>query len=202
MPTNITIDQCATWLKGIEAGVIDLTRDNESMAAACAAYLVASPAPAPSDELPPGFLTPNFTLQEMIASDTAAMKGINNTPNDDEIANLTETCDLLEKIRTLCGNKPVVVSSGFRCKALNSAVGGASNSAHLYGCAADFTVSAFGSVYQTCKAIEPHLKEWGVDQLIYENGSWVHIGSAIPPGSPRAQCLTINGGSTLNGIVA
>jgi len=45
---------------------------------------------------------------------------------------------------------------------LNAAVGGAANSAHLYGCAADFTIPAFGSVLDVCKAIEPHLAEWGV----------------------------------------
>lgn len=201
MPTNITRDQVETWLKAIADGLVLLDRDNEGMARAALAYIVPAP-PTPDDELPPGYLTPNFTLQEMVASDTAAMRGIDNTPNDDETDNLTGTCELLENVRALCGDNPLIVTSGFRCGALNQAVGGASNSAHLYGCAADFTVPGFGSVLDTCRAIEPHLVEWGVDQLIYENESWVHIGLASPGSEPRAQCLTINSAGTFNGIVA
>jgi hypothetical protein len=52
-----------------------------------------------------------------------------------------------------------------------------------------------------CLAIEPHLAEWGVDQLIYEM-TWVHIARAVPPSTPRAQCLTINDSGSFNGIVA
>jgi hypothetical protein len=159
----------------------------------------------PTTQQPPPLakfhLTPHFTLAELTRSDTAQAQGIDNTPDADEVDELGETALLLEKVRTLCGNHPVVVSSGFRCPELNAAVGGASNSAHLYGCAADFTVPGFGSVLDVCHAIRPHLAAWGVDQLIYENG-WVHIGRAIPPSTARAQCLTIDGRGTQQGIVA
>jgi zinc D-Ala-D-Ala carboxypeptidase len=156
----------------------------------------------PQQGLPPGNLTPHFTLHEFTASDTAAMRGINNTPTPAALAQLEQTAELMELVRAKCGANPVLISSGYRCPALNSAVGGASNSAHLYGCGADFTVPAFGSVLDVCHAIEPHLAEWGVDQLIYENAAWVHIGRAIPPSTTaRHQCLTINSGGTYNGIV-
>lgn len=154
-------------------------------------------------DVPEDHLSPHFTLAEFIASDTAAMRGIDNTPDDAALEQLEGTADLMELVRARCGSNPVLISSGYRCPELNAAVGGASNSAHLYGCAADFTVPAFGSVLDVCRAIEPHLAEWGVDQLIYENAAWVHIGRAIPPSDvPRAQCLTINSAGTFNGIVA
>jgi len=150
--------------------------------------------------MPTGYLTRHFTLAEMIASDTADERGIDNTPDADEVENLTGTCELLELVRAKCGSNPVTVTSGFRCPELNSAVGGAANSAHLYGCAADFVIPGYGSVLDVCHAIEPHLNEWGVDQLIYENQSWVHIGRAIPPTTPRCQCLTIDQRGTTTGI--
>lgn len=156
-----------------------------------------APQPPP---LPEGYLTPHFTLDEMVTSDTAQAEGIENWPDADEVDELGETAVLLEKVRRLCGDNPVLISSGYRCPELNAAVGGADNSAHLYGCAADFTIPAFGSVLDVCHAIEPHLNEWGVDQLIYENQSWVHIGRAIPPSTARNQCLTIDQRGTTTGI--
>jgi zinc D-Ala-D-Ala carboxypeptidase len=151
--------------------------------------------------LPSGYLTPNFTLAEFITSDTAAMNGIDNTPSDVEVDELAETAELMELVRARCGDHPVLISSGYRCPELNAAVGGAENSAHLYGCGVDFTIPAFGSPLEVARAIEPHMNEWGIDQLIYEM-AWVHIGRAIPPSTPRNQCLTINDGGTYNGIVA
>ena len=149
------------------------------------------------------YLTPNFTLDEMTYSDTANAMGISNAPDGEAFDQLTETCWLLEKIREACGANPVIVSSGYRCPAVNDAVGGATNSAHTWGGAADFTVPGFGSVLDVCHAIEPHLGRWRVDQLIDECGggaSWVHIGRAPPGCEPRCQCLTINDGGTFEGI--
>ena len=195
MRTPITRDECRLWLEGIVQGIVWLDRDNEAMAAAVLAYL-------DDQTVPPGNLTPHFSLAEMIASDTAAMNGIDNTPSDEEIASLTDTCELLELVRALCDESAVMVSSGFRCADLNAAVGGATNSAHLYGCAADITVPSFGTPLDVCRAVEPYVTEWGIDQLIYEQ-TWVHIGRAIPPSTePRCQCLTINSAGTFNGIVA
>ena len=149
------------------------------------------------------YLTPHFTLDEMTYSDTANELGLANDPDADAFEELTATCELLEKVRAACGGHPVIVSSGYRCPAVNAAVGGASNSAHTWGGAADFTVPAFGSVLDVCHAIEPHLGAWGVDQLIDESGggaSWVHIGRAPAGYEPRCQCLTINPSGTTTGI--
>ena len=200
---TITLDQCTVWLDGIAKGVLVLDRDNEGMAAATLAFLAATqPLQPDAADLPSGNLTPHFTLAEMIASDTAAMAGLDNTPDSEEVDALTDTCEVLELIRDRCGGNPVMVSSGYRCPDLNAAVGGASNSAHLYGLAADITIPAFGSPLDICRAIEPHLADFGIDQLIYEM-TWVHIGLPIPPSTtPRCQCLTINSGGTYNGIIA
>lgn len=64
----------------------------------------------------------------------------------------------------------VLISSGYRSPDLNAAVGSAGSSAHLYGCAADFTIPGFGSVEDVCHAIKPHLAEFGIRQLIDESG--------------------------------
>jgi hypothetical protein len=67
---------------------------------------------------------------------TAETKRIDNTPDQAAVGQLTQLARVtLEGIRKICGGHPVIVSSGYRCRELNEAVGGASNSAHLYGCA-------------------------------------------------------------------
>lgn len=82
-------------------------------------------------------LTKNFSLREMTASATASRMGIGNVPTEKEIRNLRMLCEkILQPLRDAWG-QPIVVSSGYRCKALNRKVGGVWNSDHLYGCAAD-----------------------------------------------------------------
>ena len=61
------------------------------------------------------YLTQNFTLEELIASPTAKMKGINNTPNARVIESLKHLCEeILQPIRNKFG-KPITVTSGYRC---------------------------------------------------------------------------------------
>lgn len=79
----------------------------------------------------------NFKLSEFIYSETALEKGIDNTPNEQVIENITLlVIKLLQPLRGLYG-KPIVISSGYRSKELNRAVGGVYNSQHLVGQAAD-----------------------------------------------------------------
>ena len=84
-------------------------------------------------------LTKHFTLQEMTASETAARRGFDNTPNATETANLVRTAELLEEVRALLG-KPILVNSAFRSKQVNDAVGSRDTSQHRLGCAADIRV--------------------------------------------------------------
>ena len=145
-------------------------------------------------------LSRHFTLDELIASQTAARHGIDNTPPPGVVRNLRRLAALLEKIRKLLGGTPILVSSGYRCAALNAAVGGARASAHMAGLAADFTAPDYGSVVQVARRIaESNLR---YDQLIHEYGAWVHIGLAPGRGKPRRQNLSIfKGTGYLKGIV-
>lgn len=118
-------------------------------------------------------LTKHFTLQEMIVSQTASRRGIDNTPNKKQIESLKTLCvEVLEKIRVHY-KKPVIVTSGFRSDKLNKAIGGSTTSQHSHGEAADFTVHGVSN-YEVCKWIENNLN---YDQLIYEFGEngWIHV---------------------------
>lgn len=143
-------------------------------------------------------LTLNFTLEELVASDTAARLGIDNTPPSQVIAELQHTAALLEQIRTLLGGRPVRVSSGYRCLALNRTLRSADTSAHVLGQAADFVVPGFGSPLAICRTLAQHQQSLQFDQLIHEFGSWVHIGRRTQ--SPRGQLLTINDTGTHIGL--
>ena len=145
----------------------------------------------------PRKLSEHFTLEEMILSQTAARKDIDNTPTPAIVVNLRLTVATLEDIRTLLG-VPILVSSGYRSPALNKAVGGSKISAHMQGLAADFTAPGFGTVLQVARKIAA--SEIAYDQLIYEFGSWVHIG--LSTGPPRQQNLSIfTGTGYLPGII-
>ena len=134
-------------------------------------------------------LSPNFTLDELTASQTAARKGLDNTPNATEVANLVRVAALLEEVRALL-NKPILINSGFRSKAVNDAVGSRDTSQHRLGCAADIRVTGMTprEVVEACIAANI-----GYDQIIEEFGSWTHI--SVPntaSTAPRRQALTID----------
>jgi len=139
-------------------------------------------------------LTPHFTLEELTASQSAARLGLDNTPAPEMVDALKRTAQLLEEVRALLG-KPVLVSSGYRAPAVNRAVGGAANSAHMLGCAADFSCPAYGSPLDICRAIAR--SDIAFDQVIHEFRAWVHIAWAP---SPRRQVLTIDAAGTRYGL--
>lgn len=115
-----------------------------------------------------------FTIEEMIKSSTATAKRIDNTPNQTVIDSLTKLIEaVLDPLREWYG-KPIRVNSGYRCEALNKAVGSkAKNSQHLYGEAADITVGSKTENEKLFNYIKDNLP---FDQLINEsNFSWVHV---------------------------
>jgi hypothetical protein len=101
------------------------------------------------------------------------------------VQNLFKLATLLESVRKVLGDKAILVSSGYRCPALNHAVGGAAVSDHLRGAAADFTVPSFGTPLQIATAIAKSNIKFG--QLIWE-GTWVHI--SLPDGNNDGEVLT------------
>ncbi len=138
--------------------------------------------------MPPNvYLSPNFSVYELTQSQAAVRAGLKNEPNSSQLANLRRLADVLESVRRALRDAPMLISSGFRSAAINTRVGGASNSAHLDGRAADFTAPRFGDPKAVCQRI----LDTGIvfDQLIYE-GSWVHLGIARPDAPPRRQVLT------------
>ena len=142
-------------------------------------------------------LSPHFTLAELTVSDTAARKGIDNTPSPAMIENLKKTAALLEEVRTLLGGKPIIVTSGYRCLALNRAIGSGDSSQHVQGQAADFSCPGFGPPLQIAQAIYAAKPPIKFDQLIHEFQSWVHISWAP---EPRMMALTINENGTNYGL--
>ena len=125
----------------------------------------------------------NFTISELVKSDTAEQHGINNTPDINSLDNLLELIFyVLQPLRDKLG-KPMVITSGYRNSQVNKLVGGANNSGHLYGQAADFVVNGM-----TPAQVVEFIKKSGVefDQCIDE-GSWTHI--SFNKGHNRRQVL-------------
>jgi zinc D-Ala-D-Ala carboxypeptidase len=130
-------------------------------------------------------LTRNFSLDQLIYSETAQREGIDNMPSADIVRNLQLLAKGLEQVQALTGF-PLEISSGYRCPELNRRVSGAANSQHTQGLAADFTCSEFGTPVDVIKAI----RDSGVvfDQCILEYAKWVHISFSS---APRGRVLSI-----------
>jgi hypothetical protein len=134
-------------------------------------------------------LTRNFSLQELIKSDTAIRKGIDNNPNADQIEKLKKLCEnVLQPVRDHFGR--VKVTSGFRSPELCVAIGSSINSQHAKAEACDFEVIGVDNaevadwVYANCQT----------DQLILEfytpgepNSGWIH--ASWVEFNPRAQYM-------------
>ena len=136
-------------------------------------------------------LSPHFTLEKLCFSDTALRIGIGNTPNAGEIDNLRRLCgDLLEPAQSILG-VPLVINSGFRCPALNAAVGGATGSAHMDGRAADFKLPNGMVLLDAFDAMRRSSLPY--DQIIFECGAWIHLAIAQVGVDPRRQALKATG---------
>lgn len=136
-------------------------------------------------------LTNNFTLEELVVSQEALRKGLNNTPEKGIFSNLIITAENMELVRSVLHNHPIIISSGYRSPEVNLAVGGSKNSQHMKGEAVDFTCPKFGSPKLIIKAIIASNIQY--DQLILEFNSWVHISFSI---ANRRQALIIDRNGT------
>lgn len=136
-------------------------------------------------------LTPHFTLEELTRTDH---RTLDNTPNEQEIANLTRLAGLLERVKVVVGGRPVMLNSGFRSKAVNDAAGSKDTSQHRLGCAGDLRVPGMTADDVVRAIIVANLP---FDQLIREFDSWTHI--SVPNSTalrPRRQALIIDNAGT------
>lgn len=128
----------------------------------------------------------NFTLEEFINSPTAKANNIDNTPSEQVKNNIIQLVNnILQPIRDEWG-KPITVTSGYRCKALNDKVKGSKTSQHMTGDAADITVGSpqenkklFHLIVDMCQQ-----KKITYGQLIWEKGNktgpqWLHVSNQI-----------------------
>lgn len=129
-----------------------------------------------------------FTMKELAKSSTADKLGIDNTPTPEASVQLSNlVTHVLDPLREMYG-KPITVNSGYRCPKLNDAVGGAKNSQHMRGEAADITA---GSKMENKRLFELIWDNLPFDQLIDEsNYSWVHV-SYVSSSKNRKQILSL-----------
>ena len=122
-------------------------------------------------------LSENFTLEELIRSNTAERMGIDNVPKDEKVVeNLRSLClEVLQPLRDYVG-APVHINSGYRCPELNMAVGGVKNSQHCRGEAADIRIVSPKQGREWAAWIEDNCR---FDQMLLERnkngGVWLHV---------------------------
>jgi uncharacterized protein YcbK (DUF882 family) len=152
-------------------------------------------------------LTANFTLAEMIKSETALRHDMDNTPGEAEIANLKALAEnVLQPIRDHFG-KGVKVNSGFRHPEVNAKVGGSKTSDHCQGQAADIEIPGVANA---------DLAQWIVDNLDFRqvilefytpgvpDSGWVHVSYVAGDNKKQVLTATKKDGKTvyLPGLVA
>ena len=132
-------------------------------------------------------LSPHFSLEELTHTDH---REFDNTPNQDELANLNRLASFLEQVKSVLGGKPIMVNSAFRSKQVNDAVGSKDTSQHRIGCATDLRVPGM-TPDEVVKAIIA--SGIGYDQIIREFDRWTHISvPSHPEDKPRQQALIID----------
>jgi hypothetical protein len=116
----------------------------------------------------------HFTLQDLTASPTAALHGLDNTPPCEAERHLEALVEqVLDPLREAWGG-PIYVTSGYRCPALNRLVGGVEGSQHTLGQAADITAGKPADNQRLLRLIKR--LRLPVDQVIDErHGTWLHV---------------------------
>lgn len=134
-------------------------------------------------------LSPHFSLEELTHSDVAVRNGWDNTPDEATTVNLTRLAEFLERVKVLLDNKPMITSA-YRSKQVNDAVGSKDTSQHRLGCAADIRVPGM-TPDQVTQAIKS--SDLPFDQVIREFDSWTHVSVPNREGEqPRGMALIID----------
>jgi len=125
-------------------------------------------------------LSEHLDLSEVIRSESAKRKGIDNMPTPEHIENFKKLAEnIFEKVRANF-RVPIRISSGYRCKELNSAIGGAASSQHCKGEAIDIDMDGDPNNVSNKMIFDYIHKNLDFDQLIWEFGTdsnpdWVHV---------------------------
>ena len=139
-------------------------------------------------------ISKHISDKEGVYSNTAMRRGLDNTPTDEQLANMRLLAEkVFEPLREWVGG-PIKINSFFRGLPLNTAIGGAKSSQHMKGQAMDID-DTFGH------ATNAEMYEWikenlDFDQMIWEfgddkNPNWVHV-SYVSNTSNRNRCLRAN----------
>ena len=144
-------------------------------------------------------LSKNFALAEFTKSQAAFRRGLDNTPDAEQVENLRDLVDhVLQPVRSHFA-RPVIITSGFRSKKLNSAIGGSATSHHMRGMAADFEIPSVANGI-IAEWIQENLQ---FTQLILEfytpgvpDSGWVHV--AYDAQDLKEESLTVT--RTIKGV--
>lgn len=155
------------------------------------------------------YLTQHFSVEEFTASAEATRLGIDNTLPTELAQAARETAQLLERIRDylkhLSGREiPMLVTSGYRCLALNRELRSSDTSDHVRAAAADWRAPAFGNPTKLCEALASQVSVLGIGQLIneYPDGNgWVHV-STRPVDKAINRVITITRRGTFPGVLS
>lgn len=147
-------------------------------------------------------ISKHLSLAEVSRSETAKRRGINNTPSGEHLENFKMLAEnVFEKIREHFG-VPIHISSGYRSKELNKAIGGSATSQHCSGEAIDIDMDGSANGVTNAQVFNFIKDNLQFDQLIWEFGSdtnpdWVHV-SYESTGKQRNQILKAvkSGGKT------
>jgi hypothetical protein len=135
-------------------------------------------------------LSEHFSLEQGYISETAARRGIDNTPPDLAKIAMLQVAPKLEKVQAILGF-PIHINSWYRCLELNTALGSKPTSDHIKGAAVDFICPEHGSPLVICETLISSQLLLRYKQLILEH-TWVHISWDLTPGvQPKLEVLSL-----------
>lgn len=143
-------------------------------------------------------LTPHFSLAELVTTSHTDLADEQLAGAQQHLGALRSLAELLEQVRSLCGDHPLIIHSGYRCSALNTRIGGSPTSQHMRGEAADFHVRGV-ELEHVFAAIRQSGLRWG--QLILEGHrpgrpEWIHLSLGAPWRAPeRCQQVLVYDGT-------
>lgn len=125
-------------------------------------------------------LTVNFSLEEFCATTHTEFLTKNLEYGKSKQGTLLELARLMEKVRRLLGDVPIIINSAVRCPELNKAVGGSKTSQHMQCQACDFTPTNH-SLEEAVEILRKYLPMWGQIILEEANGKkWLHVSLGTP----------------------